>query len=79
MGEGSSNPQEEAVPRPIVQETQTEAEPSEPRRSGRVVRQPERYGLYNVEGQTYTVIDNGNEDDPASYLKAMASSDANLW
>ena len=51
MGEGSSNPQEESVPRTIVQETQEEADLSMPRRSGRVVRQPKRYGLYNVEGQ----------------------------
>ena len=38
LGEKSSISQEEVVPRPIVEETPSEAEPSAPRRSGRVVR-----------------------------------------
>ena len=50
-----------------------------PRHSGRVVREPERYGMYNVFGHTYTVIIDEFDDDPASYSKVMASSEANIW
>ena len=42
LGEEFTTPQEEAVPRPINREPKTEAEPMTPRRSGRVVRQPEK-------------------------------------
>ena len=50
-----------------------------PRRSGRVVREPERYGMYNAFGRTYTTVIDEFDDDPASYSKAMASSVVNLW
>ena len=79
LGEKSSISQEERVPRPIVEETPNAAEPSVPRRSGRIVRQLKKYGLYNAEGQTYIAIVNAGDDDPVSYSKAMATSDANLW
>ena len=78
LEEGSKNPQIEVVPRSIVQETQVKAEPSMPRHSGRIVRQLERYGLFNTEGQTYTTIVNANNDN-VSYSKEMATSEANLW
>ena len=63
----------------MVRVAPAEAEPTEPRRSGRVVRQPDRYGMFDADGHVYTVVINGPDDDPASYSQAMASSDANLW
>ena len=50
-----------------------------PRCSDRIVREPEKYGMYNGFGHTYTVVIDEFDDDPASYSKAMASSEANLW
>ena len=47
--------------------------------SRRVVREPERYGMYNTFGHTYTTVIDEFDDDPASYSKAMASFEANLW
>ena len=35
--------------------------------------------MFDSEGQTYTAVINDFDNDPASYLKAMASFDANLW
>ena len=35
--------------------------------------------MYNAFGHTYTVVIDEFDDDPASYSKAMASSEANLW
>ena len=64
---------------PVDQETQKELEPTAPRRSGRVVRQPERYGLLSAEGEAYTAIIDETVDDPTSFKEAMGSSDANLW
>ena len=49
-----------------------------PRHSGRVMREPKRYGMYNAFGHTYTVVIDEFDDNPASYSKAMASSEANL-
>ena len=77
--EGSLTSQREIVSQPIIREPQTEAEPTMPRRSGRVVREPERYGMYNAFGHTYTAVIDEFDDDPTSYSKAMASSEANLW
>ena len=74
--EGSSTSQREIVSQPIIRELQTEAEPTMPRRSGRVVREPERYGMYNAFGHTYTAVINEFDDDPTSYSKAM---EVNLW
>ena len=56
-----------------------EAELTMPRRTGRVVREPERYSMYNAFGHTYTAVIDEFDDDPASYSKAMASSESNLW
>ena len=55
------------------------AESTMPYCSGRVVRKPERYGMYNTFRRIYTVVINEFDDDPASYLKAMASFEANQW
>ena len=76
--EGSSTSQREIVSQPIIRELQTEAEPTMPRHSGRVVREPERYGMYNAFRHTYTAVIDEFDDDPASYSKVMASSEANL-
>ena len=78
LEEGSSTSQREIVSQPIIRELQTEAEPAMPRHSGRVVREPERYGMYNAFGHTYTVVIDEFDDDAAFYTKAMASSEANL-
>ena len=78
-GEGPSVSHEDAIPQPIAEETPSEAEPSMPRRSGRVVQQPDRFGMLDVDGEAYTVVVDSNDDDPVSYSGAMASSDANLW
>ena len=48
------------------------------RRSGRVVRESKRYGMYNAFGHTYTAVIDEFDDEPTSYSKAMASSKANL-
>ena len=77
--EGSSTSQREIVSQPIIREPQIAAEPTMPRRIGRVVREPERYGMYNTFGYTYTAVIDEFDDDPASYSKAMTSSEANLW
>ena len=50
-----------------------------PRRSGKIVREPERYDMYNAFGYTYTAVIDEFDNDPAFYSKAMASSEANLW
>ena len=44
-----------------------------PHRNGRVMKEPERYGMYNTFGLTYTAIIDKFDDDPTSYSKAMAS------
>ena len=49
-----------------VNESKTKAEPTMPRRIGRVVREPERYGMYNTFGHTYKAIIDEFNDDPAS-------------
>ena len=44
LDEKSTTPHEEIVPRPMIRVAPAEAEPATPRRSGRVVRQLDRYG-----------------------------------
>ena len=73
--EGSSNSQENSS-RPVVQETQPEL--TNPRRSGRVSRKPDRHGMLYVEGKVFTAVLDNNLEDPLNYNEAMASSDANL-
>ena len=50
-----------------------------PRRSEKVVRQPDRYDIFDAFGHTYIVVTDESDDDPISYSKAMASSEVNLW
>ncbi|EXB77770.1 hypothetical protein L484_000113 [Morus notabilis] len=57
-------------------EPQQELTPIEPRHSGRVVRQPDRYMSY---GDALTAVSDLDVDEPVSYSQAMASSEANLW
>ena len=71
--EGSSTSHREIVSQPIIREPQTKAEPMMPRRSGRVVRELESYGMYNTFGHTYTAVIDEFDDDPASYSKAIVS------
>ena len=47
-----------------------------PRRSGRVSRNPKRYGM---DGETNMVVNNTRDDDPFSFKKAMVSSEKDLW
>ena len=53
-------------------------EPTMHHRSRRIVREPERYGMYKTFGHTYTAVIDELDDDPTSYSKAKASSEANL-
>ena len=62
----------------MIREPQIEAEPIMPHRSGRVVKEPKRYGMYNAFEYTYIVVIDEFNDDPTSYSKAMASSQENL-
>ena len=74
--EGSLNSQERDSSLPVDQETRTELEPTAPRRSGRIVRQPERL---SVDGEAFTAVIDETVDDPTYYRQAMGSSDVNLW
>ena len=47
-----------------------------PRRSGRVVRQPSRYGH---EGEVQFLVSVTNQDDPLRYCDAMEDSDKDKW
>ena len=47
-----------------------------PRRSGRVVRQPDRYMSYS---DTMVAVSDKDEDEPISYTQAVGSPEANLW
>ena len=47
-----------------------------PRRSGRVVRQPTRYGH---EGEVGLIVSYTNQDDPLTYCDAMDDSDKEKW
>ena len=47
-----------------------------PRRSGRVVRQPTRYGH---EGEVELLVSDTNQDDPMTYADAMDDSDKEKW
>ena len=77
--EGSSDSQVRTSSQPVSQETHSETEPSVLHRSGRVVRQPDRFGMLNVGGKAFTAIVDDGVEDPVSYSAAMASPDANLW
>ena len=79
QNECSQNSQERDSTLTVAQETQKELEPAAHNRSGRVIRQPERYGLMSVEGEAFTAVIDETVDDPTSYTQAMGSSDANLW
>ena len=46
--------------------------------SGRVARQSDRYNMYHINSEVYTVIIDESDDKPVAHLKAIASSDANL-
>ena len=48
LGERCSTHLRETVSHPVVRETQTEAEPMEPHNSGRVVKRPDRYDIYDI-------------------------------
>ena len=67
LGEKSPTPQEETVPRSIVIEAPVEAIPAMPRRSGRVVRQLDRYGVIDIDGDIYT----GSSTIPMMILSPM--------
>jgi len=66
----------QSIPEPTTDEPQQELTPVEPRRSGRVVRQPDRYMSY---GDALYAVSDLDIDEPVSYLQAMESSEANLW
>ena len=55
-----------------------EVEPTMPHRSGRVMREPDRYDIYDVFGDTYIIVIDEFDDDHVSYSKTIASSEANL-
>ncbi|EXC14994.1 hypothetical protein L484_008148 [Morus notabilis] len=65
-----------SIPEPITDEPQKELTPMEPRRSGRVVRQLDRYMSY---GDALTAVLDLDVDESILYSQAMASSEANLW
>ena len=70
---------EEIVPRPMIRVAPAEAKPVTPRRSGKVVRQLDRYGVFDSEALTYSAVIIDSDDDPVSDLRVMASSGVNLW
>ena len=76
LGENASTSQSEIVSEPIIEEPHQELTPSVPRRSGRVVKQPERFMFH---GEALTASADMDDDEPMSYLQAMASPEANLW
>ena len=53
-------------------------EPMMPRHNGMVMREPDRYDIYDVFGDTYIMVIDKFDDDHVFYLRAMASSKANL-
>lgn len=61
---------------PTEKEPLPEPSHTAPRRSGRVIRQPDRYMSY---GEALVAVSDKDLDDPISYSEAMKSSKANLW
>ena len=47
-----------------------------PRRSGRIVREPNRF-IFS--GETFETVSENLESDPTSYKEAMADSDSSHW
>ena len=47
-----------------------------PRRSGRVVRQPDRFMFL---GESSDLVSGQHDDDPQTYEEAIQDKDANLW
>ena len=47
-----------------------------PRRSGRIIREPDRYMFL---GEAFESVSKNSESDPTSYEKAMADSDSGHW
>ena len=62
---------------PINEERQTDQQiPKELRRSGRIIRQPDRF-ISGGEALEAEAI--GHNDDPYTYNEAMGNVDATLW
>ncbi len=76
LGEGTVTSQLGTVPRPIVEEPHQEPMPILPRRSGRIVRQPDRF---MSGGEAMVASASQADDEPISYSDAMAGPEANLW
>ena len=74
--EGSSTSQREIISQPIIREPQTEAEPTMPRRSGRVVRQPDQYMFL---GESYERIPDELDAELVTYNEAFQDKDIELW
>ena len=72
-------PQRETVSQPIIRKSQTEVKPTMPRRSRRVMREPDRYYIYDIFRDTYIMVIEKFDDDHVSDSKAIANSEANLW
>ena len=47
-----------------------------PRRSGRIVKQPERFMFL---GEAFEAVSENSESDPTSYEEAIADSDSSHW
>ena len=74
LGEAPTTSAVGGIPTPIIERPQEE--PTGPRRSGRVVRQPDRYMSY---GDAMVAVSDKNDDEPISHSQAVASPEANLW
>ena len=74
LGEAPTTSAVGGIPAPIIERPQEE--PTGPRRSGRVVRQPDRYMSY---GDAMVAVSDKNDDEPISHSQAVASPEANLW
>ena len=73
-GQTSSNPQEETVVPSSSREEEKEITESRvlPRRSGRVIRKPDRF-------EANVIVTDTNDEDPASYQEAMVDPDRDEW
>ena len=76
LGNVAHTTPQESVPEPIVEEPPSDPSPVESRRSGRVVRQPDRYMSY---GETLVAVSDKNDNDPLTYAEAMAGPEAKAW
>ena len=47
-------------------------------RSGRVMREPDKYDIYDIFGDIYIMVINEFDDDHVFYSRAMTSSEVNL-